>query len=490
MSFFELMAPLLLIRVNQCVSLANKSFSGFFPKIMGSGNSVFFLSMLLIHFLASPCFASDFLSVSGRLSLRGVAALDGGSVKEDPSFTGRLKIDTPPSKWRFHSWLEGGWDGTVERPIRDHKLLKLYDEVYQSNTPYLEFKELYLAFSAKDLELRAGVQRFAWGRLDEYPINDLLNPWDYTRFLRRPLEDRKIGVPSLSANLNKGDWSFDAVWVPVLVPYRLPLPDERWFGESRISTLARIPNSDVVPKEPDLPPRTFENSEFGLRMRHAGDMEWALNLFRGYDPRPVFRTTALVINPQQGNVLIDPGFVPDFHKMTSIGLDAATVKGDWSLRAEAAYSFNRWFNTRQELWGYPSAPLPGVFPLNPNEHKSDTFDYGVAVDCRIVEDVLLTMQAQQTVIIDRPDTLYDRRFETLLWANLKVFRMNQKVETNLNFAYNPEHGDAMAKADAWYVITDSWKAGVTLVAFMGPPQSLFGRYSKNDQVEAEVVYAW
>ncbi len=446
--------------------------------------------ILLVLFSASACIADDFLSVSGRLDMRGVARFNDNSAGEDPSLTGRLKIDTLPSKWRFHSWLEGGWDGSVKHPIRDHKLLKLYDDVYQSNTPYLEFKELYLSFTSHELELRAGVQRFAWGRLDEYPINDLLNPWDYTRFILRTLEDRKIGVPSLSANLNRGDWSLDAVWIPVLVPYRLPQPNERWFGDSRISTLTAIPNSDVVPGEPDLPPRTLENSEIGFRLRHAGDVEWALNLFRGYDPRPVFKTTALVINPQPGKVLIDPGFVPDFHKLTSIGVDAATVIGDWSLRAEAAFTFDRWFNTRQELWGYPANPGPGVFPLNPNERKCDTADYGIGVDYRIVEDLLLTMQAQQTAIIDRPDTLYDRRFETLLWANLKAFWMNQKVETNLNLAYNPEHGDAMIKGNAWYVFTDSWKAGVTVVSFTGPPQSLFGRYDWNDQAEAEVVYAW
>jgi hypothetical protein len=448
------------------------------------------IMLLLLALSAPPCLAGDFLSVSGRLNLRGVVALDSNSEKEYPSLTGRLKVDTPRSNLRFHSWLEGGWNGSVKLPPHDHALLKLYDEVYQSNTPYLEFKELYLAFTANDLELRAGIQRFAWGRLDEYPINDLLNPWDHTRFILRPLEDRKIGVPSLSASLNKTDWSLDAVWVPMLVPYRLALPDERWSGVPGVSILLGIPNSEVVPEEPNLPPRTIENSEVGLRLRHTGDIEWALNLFHGYDPRPVVKTTALVINPQPGKVLIDPGYVPDFHKMTSFGVDAAAVKGDWSLRAEAAYSFNRRFNTRQELWGYPSTPGPGVFPLNPNEHKSDALEYGIGADYRIFEDCVLTMQAQQRVIIDRPDTLYERRFETLLWANLKAGWMNQKVETNLNLAYNPEHGDGMAKANVWYVFTDSWKAGVTAVSFTGPPQSLFGRFSENDQVEAALVYSW
>jgi len=450
----------------------------------------YLIAFFLLFFSVSYCMAGDFLSVSGRLDLRGGLALDSDSVKENPSFTGRLKIDTPPSKWYFHSWLEGGWDGSVKHPVRDHALLKTWDGVYQSNTPWLEFKELYLAYSADDFEVRAGIQRFAWGRLDEYPINDLLNPWDYTRFILPSLEDRKIGVPSLSANLNKGNWSLDMVWIPLFVPYRLPQPNERWFGDSAISDLTGIPGAEVVPREPDLPPYTLENSEFGLRLRHSGDMDWALNLFHGYDPRPVFKTTALSILPQSGKTVIDPGFVPDFHKTTVIGLDTATIFGDWSLRAEAAWTFNRYLTIRQELWGYPAVPALGIFPLNPNEVKSDTFDYGVGADYRLAEDCVLTAQAQQTALINRPGTLYEHRFETLLWANIKVFWLNQKVESNINIAYNPEHGDGMARANAWYVFTDSWKAGLTAVTFTGPSQSLFGRFSRNDQVEGELRYSW
>jgi len=439
---------------------------------------------------ATPCLADDLLSLSGRLNLRGVLPLHGDGATEYPSLSGRLKLDTPSAAWRFHAWIEGGWDGSVALPTRDHALLKSFDQVYQSNTPWLEFKELYLSYTEGGMELRAGVQRFSWGRLDEYPINDLLNPWDYSQFLRRPLEDRKIGIPSLSANLSRGDWSLDAVWAPILVPYRLPRPGERWSPDTAFSPLARKSSVDVLPAEPGLPARTLGNGNFGLRLHHGGDIEWALNLFHGFDPRPLFRTTALTVALLPGRLLLDPGYVPDFHKMTSVGIDAATVLGDWSLRGEIAYAFGRRFNTRQELWGYPANLQPGVYPLLPNQHASDTLDYGIGADHRLIEDVLLTAQAQQTVILDRTDTLYDRRFETLLWFNVRAWWMNQKIETNLNLAWNPEHGDIMAKADAWYVFTDAWKAGLTLVSFSGPPQSLFGRYSGNDQLEAEVVYSW
>jgi len=446
------------------------------------------VALLLIA--ASPSPADEVLSTSGRLDLRGIEALHSNTAREDPGLTGRVKLDAISPSWKFHSWLEGGWDGSVQRPAKDHSLFKNYRRVYQSNTPYLEFKELYLSHSSSDLELRAGIQRFAWGRLDEYPSNDLLNPWDYTQFLRKPLEDRKIGVPSISAVVNKGDWTCDMVWIPWLVPYRLPLPNERWSGVSLSPALSQVPNAEVVPTEPDLPPRTIENSAAGLRVRRTGDIEWAINLFHGYDPKPVFKTTALVIEPQPGKILIDPGYVPDFHRITSIGMDAAAIKGDWSMRAEAAYIINRYYNIRRELWGYPLLPAPGVTPLRPIEHKSDTLDYGIGADYRLFEDGLLTMQAQQTVILSNTDQLYEEKVETLFWANLKVGWMNQKVETNASIAFNPEHGAAMSKASAWYVFTDAWKSGITAISFTGPSQSIFGRYSRNDQLEAELVYSW
>jgi hypothetical protein len=453
-----------------------------------SGRFIVFLLMCIMG--ASNSFADDSLSVSGQLKLRGVYALHEDSVKEDPSLTGRLKLDAIGSSWRFHSWLEGGWDGTVLRPPQDDSLFKSYDKVYQDNSPFLEFKELTLSHSSNDLDLRVGIQRFAWGRLDEYPLNDLLNPWDYTRFLSKPLEDRKIGVPSLSATLSKNDWSYDAVWVPCLVPYRFPLPNERWSGIPAASALSQNPNVEIAPSEPDLPSRTIENGNIGLRARHAGDIEWAINLYHGYDPKPVFETTKLSITRKAGKIMINPGYVPDFHKITSIGLDGAGVTGDWSIRGEAVYIINRTFNVRQELWGYPLLPLPGTYPLNSIEVKSDSLQYGIGADYRLFEDGLLTMQVQQAVILDRPETLYERKVETILWTNLRVGLMNQKVETNISFACNPEHGDNMAKANAWYVFTDAWKAGISGITFTGPPQSIFGRYARNDELGAELVYSW
>jgi len=461
--------------------------------IYSSSSSCKLLSLILFMTVAaSPSIADETLSVSGNLELRGVYELDKDSIKENASLTGKIKLDAMQPTWRFHSWLEGGWDGAVHKPEQDHALFKSYDTTYQSNTPYLEFKELTVTHSSGNLDLRAGIQRFAWGRLDEYPPNDLFNPWDYTQFLNKPLEDRKIGVPAISATFSAAVLTYDVVWVPVLVPYRLPMPDERWAGISIASTIAQsVPNADIVPQEGTLPDRTLENSSIGLRIKRTGEIEWAINLFHGYDPRPVFKTTSLSVIPQITQINIDPGYVPDFHKISTIGMDAAAVKGELSLRAEAAYTVDRFLNIRTELWGYPSVPSLGNNPLNNSiEQKHNTLDYGLGADYRIFEDGLLTIQAQQTIIFGDTNQLYENKMETLLWANIKIGWLNQKIETNLNVAYNPEHDDNMAKVSVWYIFSDSWKASANAITLEGPAQSIFGRYSRNDQIEAKLVYSW
>jgi Protein of unknown function (DUF1302) len=451
----------------------------------------FFFAAILL-FITSFSFASEPVSLSGSFTLYGVDALEKNSTSEKPSLTGKIKFDGTNSVLRFHSWLEGGWDGAVRKPVQDHALFKSYDRVYQRNTPYLEFKEFYATYSPGILDLRAGIQRFAWGRLDEYPPNDLFNPWDYTQFLIKPLEDRKIGVPALSATLSSSDWTYEAVWVPVFVPYRLPMPDERWAGTSTAASIAHsVPQSQIMPQEPNLPDHTVENGSVGLRIKRTGDIEWALNLFHGFDPRPVFKTTALSLVPQTTGVLIDPGYVPDFHKISVLGTDAAAVIGDVSLRAEAAYTRGRYLNILREFWGYPSLPSLGITPLNDAiEQKHDTLDYGLGADYRMFEDGLLTVQGQQTIIFGTTDRLYEHAVETLLWANIKIGWMNQKIETNLSIAYNPEHGDDMVKANAWYIFSDYWKAGVSAITLEGPVQSIFGREARNDELKAELNCSW
>lgn len=424
----------------------------------------------------TPCFggAEDTLTVSGRLKLSVDYAVDRHSTRENPELAARLILDDQRTAWNLHAWLEGNWE--LNQDNQRATAFKYFDSVYESEPRPLDAKELFAERKAAGIDWRVGVQRFSWGRLDEYPINDLFNPWDYDQFIIKPMEERKIGVPAASASYGGLDWSAQVVWVPWFVPYRLPSPESRWAVTA-------------TGQEPDLPARTLGNSAFGARVQWLDEIESALNFFHGYDPRPVFgRTLRASTNSTAGWGGYD--FVPAFHKITSVGMDAATVIGPVSLRGETAWTSNRVFNIHPALWNDSDLQSPYTGGLSSIERECDTLDYGLAADYRPFEDGLLTIQAQQTAMLSRLDTLYERQFETLLWANLKVDWLNQKIETHGNLAYNPEHGASMIRAGITYVLNDAWKTNLTAVILSGPPQSLFGKYAMNDQIRLELVYQW
>lgn len=439
--------------------------------------------------LAQPLMAGDTPDVSGRILFSGIAALDGNSPPEYPQSIGRIILDTQDPTWGIHIWLEGGWDGREDfAPDEIH--YRTNNNVYQSASPFVEFKEAYGRISTPNLELRAGIQRFAWGRLDEYPINDLLNPWDHTQFLNVPLEERKLGIPALSASFDESIWGVDFVWVPGVVPYRLPHPDERWAGWTPLRELAT--QSDVILEfdDAEIPSHRLANSSYGFRFRRAGDVELAVTVFHGYDPHPMVKTDKLVIRRKHGAIYVNPGYAPDFNRMTSIGVDGATVLGNWSLRAEGAYRLDKHFVIRPDSWGYPSWAWPGKYSLNDASCPSDALEYGAGLDYRLMEDCLLTTQIQQTVILDHIAAMADDRIETLFWASITRWWIQHRLETSASVAINPEHGDSMSKISTWYSWTDRWKTGITLLDFQGPRNSLFGRFDQNDQIEFACVYSW
>ena len=157
---------------------------------------VVFLSTLIAGVI--PCFGgtADALTVSGRLKLSADYALDRHSARENPELAARLILDDQRTAWNLYAWIEGNWE--ISESDQRGTAFKYFDSVYESGPRPLDAKEMYAERKAVGIDWRVGVQRFSWGRLDEYPINDLFNPWDYDQFIIKPMEERKIGVPAVS----------------------------------------------------------------------------------------------------------------------------------------------------------------------------------------------------------------------------------------------------------------------------------------------------
>ena len=175
------------------------------------------------------------IEVSGYLEGLAVVGTEGGQDQSPQGLT-LLRADGAVSKvLRGHLELRGWLGGPIEG---GHPGLYNLVHAFQNTTPALEFREAYAELRVGRTRMRAGIQQFAWGRLDGIPPTDVLNPRDFHDPFVTEFEDQKVGVPALSMTYDAPDFSFIGqprlllAYVPVAVPSRLPLLQERWFPSS------------------------------------------------------------------------------------------------------------------------------------------------------------------------------------------------------------------------------------------------------------------
>jgi hypothetical protein len=210
------------------------------------------LAMLGMQAFANPVpipGTSQHLDVSGYVD--GLAVVDtGGGQRQLPQAVGVLRVDgTPTSQLRTHLELRGRMGGPFEG---GHQGVFNLVHAFQNHSPALEAREAYAGLDLKSADVRLGIQQFAWGKLDGIPPTDVLNPRDLHDPFVADLEEAKIGIPALQASyyppevprLALGDLRATLVYVPLAVPSRLALLEERWFPQG-----ARPPSDLSVPKD-------------------------------------------------------------------------------------------------------------------------------------------------------------------------------------------------------------------------------------------------
>lgn len=467
------------------------------------------------------------LALSGHLESGAVYEFDQDTPNEDPS--SELGIDFKADMGSVSSFkllLRARDDGKVIDP-GNTRLFNEFDRIYQDKNPFIDVEEAYVDFFTSYVDLRFGIQKFAWGRLDEINPTDNLNTEDLTQGGTNDESERKIGVPAAKANVYSDFVNLELAWIPKYVPYRLPTPEERWFpgilkAPEVIETATAAGNIPVTPvyEDIDLSGSGFKYSEYGIRLsRYIAGCDISLSYFRGYDMMPVTSAPTDVTVVLEDLLALDYSisaevtYIPEIYKMNVYGLDFTTTVGSFTLRGEYAYFQNKHFNRKfssvlkDELTQERQDAIMDEFLdryLDTEDPQSsttvridpqvalqeDSMKYGLGVDY-IYGDTSVSVQFIQEYVPDfdndKPVYFIKDGFDTLVTLSFKQFFLQNTFEANLDGAYDLEFKDYIIKPSVRYKFTETLQLTAGVIVLDGKEDdSLLGQYRDNDEVYAKL----
>lgn len=483
---------------------------------------------LLILFLAASWGASparaapDPVSITGRLEGLGILRFEHDSPRQKP--LGRLELSAQQRWTRRLSWKISAVGRIGGPPVGAQTGAFVFDRSFQNYAPSLELGEAWLAYERRVAKtfrtsVRLGTQKFRWGVLDVVSPNDQLNPREFEDPFLTDEIDRKIAVPALTLHLEArrtfADWrtsnfEISLVWQPIAVPWRFPLPGERWFAPAALApdvvAVGAVPGTPCpcelpvtqIARNSAAPARRFDNGNAGIRIgATTADVDWHVMLYDGYDPAPAFDSD-IRLDGRLDAPRIDTELRPAYFRYPTIGADFETSTAfDLVVRGEAAFKFQRPWSFEisritDEIAGDPSAVatlLQGGTLTVPTYVLRDAVEWGLGAD-RYFGDTFALFELYQILLFNNDVPLLVRNVDTRLTARAETPWLDERLVTELIATWGIEAGYGLARARASYSLTDHVRLELGVLGIWGSRDSLVGQYEQNSEAFGRVSYTF
>jgi hypothetical protein len=421
-------------------------------------------------------------------------------------------------------------NGKVKDPANDN-VFNQFNLIYQDKNPYVDINEAFFDIHTEKVDFRLGIQKFAWGRLDEITPTDNLNTPDLTEGGTNDQVDQKIGVPAVKMNYYADWFNTELAFIPRYVPYRLPKEGERWFPgvlilPSSINTNSAFGNIPLTTtyKDINMPDFNLSNSETGIRIsKYISGWDVSLSYFRGFDTMPLMAApTDITVDLKDPIALkyainANVDLESEIHMMNVFGFDFTTTMGSFTVRGEYAYYNNKYYMrkfdsvltellTSQQrdtilaefMKNYIDSggtASTQTFHFDPDvDIQEDSMKYGLGLDY-IHGDSSVSLQCIQEFIqhydSSRPVYFIQDGFHTMVTFMFKQFLLQNTMEINLGGVYDVEFQDIMLKPSIKYNFTNNLQGiiGVLIIA-SSHDDSMLGQYSNNDEVFVKLKYSF
>jgi hypothetical protein len=187
--------------------------------------------------------------------------------------------------------------------------------------------DMYAEYRGARFDVRAGMSRVVWGRLDEFQPTDVVNPIDLSRFLLDGRGEARLPVALVRGRVFlPGSTTVEGILVPVFRSGRFDQLDED------TSPFMLAPPGARERRDPAA---AWRNVQAGARLTSTvRRIDFGVSAWRGFEHFPTYVPLPVPLEPL---ALVRPRYLEVFPRFTMVGADFETVRGPWGVRGELAW---------------------------------------------------------------------------------------------------------------------------------------------------------
>ena len=312
--------------------------------------------------------------------------------------------------------------------------LNVYENMI-SDEKKIDLHEIYMEYSSELWSMRLGKQLHIWGKADGIRITDILNPCDYSEYNTLELDDMRIPVESVKINYFPGNMNIELIWIPVFRESIYPEKDSVWDNGTM--------NSNISAPEVK---QGIKNSEIGFRvMYYFTGIDAAVSAFHTRDDDPLYK----------------------YHTLDFIGLEFSKPAGDFVIRNENAFYFNKHFFTETEKTSSENKYLKNMIGI-------DWYGDG---------GFTILLQYGTEYIIDYSDDISSEEFMHFTTLNISKKLLRETLEISNMVYFNITDEDGYNRFSTEYMLTDNF-------SLTGGTDIFFDTFSNNRSVWVKGKYSF
>ncbi|MCQ9207632.1 MAG: hypothetical protein NG740_07120 [Omnitrophica bacterium] len=363
-------------------------------------------------------------------------------------------------------------------------------------------QEAYIEAKRSGLRVRLGRQDITWGKLDDFTLLDIVNPQDYTESLLIDKQTRKIPVLMAKIDYFAGNGQYvETFFAPWFKPNKIDFFGSDWAIFSYLKEDTEKGNytqaiKDMVDgiriEDGDELDNSLANFETGVRFGgRSRDYDYSFYYMYIHERVPTLNNDSglsdtireLLYNPSAaaltalaaaGPTTDDLKLNANYNRMHVLGGDFETTIGELGVRGEIGLFLS-----------------PGYLTNDFSLTERSTMSVGIGIDHITADDLYLNFQFIEDIILNYEGLYGAEQFGHQLVGTVSKEFLRGKLVPAFYFGYNFSYKDYFMNPKISY--TFSGPAGAFILTagaffFEGKPNTVLGRYDKNDLFYTEAEY--